>query len=276
VGVKGEVNELKEVIAFWNNESCGERHAKGDSEIELFKSQEELRYQLEPYIIDFAQFDDFHGLDVLEIGVGYGADHSNIARSKPNLLAGVDLTERAIKNTKARFEVLDLKSDLRVDNAEDLSFQDESFDAVFSWGALHHSPNTEKCFEEVFRVLKPGGFAKIMIYHKHAPIGWMLWLRYGLAKFRPFIGMKEIYSSYLESPGTKAYSVEEARCLSKSFSYFEAKIELSTGDLLEGDAGARHKGPLLRLVRVIYPRFLIRFLSRLFPIGLFMLITIKK
>ena len=104
----------------------------------------------------------------------------------------------------------------------------------------------------------------------------MLWLRYGLAQLRPFIGMKEIYSSYLESPGTKAYSVKEARYLCGSFSHFEVGIELSSGDLLEGDAGDRHKGPLLSMARVIYPRFLIRFLSRFVPIGLFMLITVKK
>ena len=110
---------------------------------------------------------------------------------------------------------------------------------------LANSPNTDKCFEEVFRVLKLGGFAKIMIYHKHAPIGWMLWLRSGLLKLRPFIGLKKIYSSYLESLGTKACSVEEARCLSKSLSHFEVNIELSTGDLLEADAGTRHKGPYL-------------------------------
>ena len=270
------VTKLQEVKDFWNAESCGERHAEGASEMERFRSQEEARYQLEPYIIDFARFDDFHRLDVLEIGVGYGADHTRIGRSDPNSLMGVDLTERAIENTKTRFDALGLKSDLKVDNAESLSFEDESFDAVYSWGVLHHSPNTEKCFAEVCRVLKPGGFGKIMIYHKYAPIGWMLWLRYGLAQLRPFIGMKEIYSSYLESPGTKAYSIKKARHLCRSFSHFEVTIELSSGDLLEGDAGARHKGPLLSMARVIYPRFLMRFLSRLFPLGLFMLITVKK
>ena len=213
---------------------------------------------------------------MLEIGVGFGADHSRIARSGPKSLVGVDLTQRAIDNTRVRFELLGLQSDLKIDNAENLSFEDGSFDAVYSWGVLHHSPNTEKCFEEVFRVLKPGGFAKIMVYHKHAPIGWMLWLRYGLLKLRPFIGLQKIYSLYLESSGTKAYSVDEARRLAKSFSHFDVSIQLSTGDLLQADAGARHKGVLLSLARVIYPRFLIHWLSRFFPIGLFMLITVRK
>lgn len=268
--------KLRDIKDFWNAESCGERHAEGASGIERFRSQEELRYQLEPYIIDFARFDDFQGLDVLEIGVGYGADHSRIALSGPNSLVGVDLTERAIENTKYRLSLLGLKSDLTIDNAESLSFEDESFDAVYSWGVLHHSPNTEKCFQEVFRVLRPGGFGKIMIYHKYAPIGWMLWLRYGLALGRPFVGLKKIYSSYLESPGTKAYNVKEARFLCRRFSDFEVNIELSSGDLLEGDAGARHRGPLLSMARLIYPRFLVRFLSYCVPIGLHMLITVRK
>jgi ubiquinone/menaquinone biosynthesis C-methylase UbiE len=270
------MSDLDEVHDFWQAESCGERHAQGNSEIQRFQSQEELRYQLEPFILDFARFEDFCSLDVLEIGVGFGADHSRIARSRPNSLVGVDLTERAIESTKARFEVLGLKSDLKVDNAESLSFEGESFDAVYSWGVLHHSPNTEKCFEEVFRVLRPGGFAKIMIYHKHAPVGWMLWFRYGLLKLRPFVGLKEIYSSYLESPGTKAFSLEEARQLSQSFSHFEVDIELSTADLLEADAGARHRGLMLSVARIIYPRFLIRWVRRFVPIGLFMLITVRK
>ncbi|MDA9321720.1 class I SAM-dependent methyltransferase [Gammaproteobacteria bacterium] len=270
------MTKINEVHDFWNSESCGERHAEGNSEIERYNSQEQTRYKLEPYILNFACFNDFQNLDVLEIGVGFGADHSRIAQSGPKSLVGVDLTQRAIDNTKVRFELLGLKSNLKTDNAENLSFEDSSFDAVYSWGVLHHSPNTEKCFEEVYRVLRPGGFAKIMVYNKHAPTGWMLWLRYGLLKLRPFIGLQKIYSSYLESPGTKAYSIGEARLLAKSFPHFDVSIELCTGDLLEADAGARHKGILLSVARVIYPRFLIRLLSRFFPIGLFMLITVRK
>ena len=57
-----------------------------------------------------------------------------------------------------------------------------------------------------------------MIYHKFSPVGWMLWIKYGLLKFKPFLSQKSIYSDYLESPGTKAYTVEEAHNLTKSFS----------------------------------------------------------
>ena len=56
-----------------------------------------------------------------------------------------------------------------------------------------------------------------MIYHKNAPTGWMLWMKYALLKGRPLKKMSEIYSEYLESPGTKAYTVNEAKKLTRSF-----------------------------------------------------------
>ena len=269
-------SKLEEVHDYWNSESCGERYAEGDSEYERFTTEEKTRYELEPYIKDFACFSDFHDLDVLEIGVGFGADHSQIARSEPKSLTGVDLTERAIENTRTRFRTLRLESELKTDNAENLSFENDSFDAVYSFGVLHHSPNTKKCFEEVCRVLRPGGFAKIMIYHKYSPTGAMLWLRYGLLTGKPFRSLDEIYAQYLESPGTKAYSLKEAQELTRPFSSSEVKVQLCFGDLLEGDVGVRHRGFLLSLAKVVYPRFLIRFMAKIFPVGLFLLITVRK
>ncbi|MDA8999498.1 class I SAM-dependent methyltransferase, partial [Gammaproteobacteria bacterium] len=230
----------------------------------------------EPYIKSFAQFERFKGLDVLEIGVGFGSDHSQIAEQTPKSLTGIDLTERAIENTKTRFKTLGLNSLLQTDNAEALSFKSNSFDAVYSWGVLHHSPNTEKCFEELFRVLRPGGFAKIMVYHTNAPTGWMLWVSYALLRGRPLRGLSEIYSEYLESPGTKAYSVAEAKNLTKLFSKSQISVQLAFGDLLEGDVGVRHKGLMLRIAKALYPRFFIKWLAKIFPIGLYLMITVNK
>ena len=269
-------NELNEVHKFWNSESCGERYALGEDDKEKFLSETRKRYELEPYIESYVEFEKFRGLDVLEIGVGFGSDHSKIAEQSPKTLTGIDLTERAIENTKTRFKVLGLTSLLQTDNAEALSFESNSFDAIYSWGVLHHSPNTEKCFEEVFRVLRPNGFAKIMIYHKNAPTGWMLWIKYALLRGRPLRRLSEIYSEYLESPGTKAYTVAEAKNLTKLFSKSEISVQLSFGDLLEGDVGARHKGLILSIAKALYPRTLIKGLAKIFPIGLGLMITVNK
>ena len=267
---------LKKVHSYWNEESCGESYADGGFERDGYLAETKSRYELEPYIIDFAQFNSFKDLDVLEIGVGMGSDHSQIAQSSPKSLTGVDLTERAIEHTKRRFSMLGLNSNLKTDNAEDLSFNDSSFDAVYSWGVLHHSAKTQKCFDEVWRVLKPKGNAKIMVYYKHAPTGWMLWLKYGLLRLNPFISLNEIYSNHLESPGTKAYSLKEAQQLTKKFTKTKMKIQLCHGDLLEGNVGIRHTGPILKLAKIFYPRTIIKFLSKIFPFGLFLLISLEK
>lgn len=269
-------SRLNDVHNFWNSESCGERYAIGSSTNQKFLSEENVRYKLEPYIKEFANFEMFKDKDILEIGVGFGSDHSQIARHDPSHLTGIDLTERAISNTKLRFKVLGLKSSLHTDDAENLSFQKETFDGVYSWGVLHHSPDTPKCFEEVYRVLKPGGFAKIMIYHKHSPVGWMLWVKYGLLKFKPFKSLKSIYAEHLESPGTKAYTIKEAEELTKKFSHTTISVQLSFGDLLEGNVGARHMGFVLNFAKVFYPKKIIKMIAKIFPIGLYLLINVKK
>lgn len=268
--------KLDDVKNFWNLESCGERYTSDVNKFEFYKQQSTLRYELEPYIKDFAEFKKFKDFDVLEIGVGMGSDHFLIAENKPKSLTGIDLTERAISHTKDRFDLFNFKSLLKTDNAEKLSFEDKSFDKIYSWGVLHHSPNTKKCFEEVWRVLRPNGIAKIMVYHKYSLVGLMLWTRYGLLKMNPFISISSIYSKYLESPGTKAYSIKEIKKILKEYKIIECKVQLSFSDLLEGDVGQRHKGRLLSIIKIIYPKFLIKIISKIIPIGLYLLITVQK
>jgi SAM-dependent methyltransferase len=164
---------------------------------------------------------------------------------------------------------------LAVGDAESLPFADGTFDVVYSWGVLHHSPDTPKAFREVLRVLKPGGEARIMIYQTWSIVGLMLWTRYGLMRLRPWTSMAEIYSRHLESPGTKAYTPDEARRqLLGGFTDVRIETVLTHGDLLESGAGQRHQGMLLDIARRIWPRWLIR---RIAPgMGLFMLITGRK
>ena len=104
----------------------------------------------------------------------------------------------------------------------------------------------------------------------------MLWLKYGLLAGKPFKKMNDIYSNHLESPGTKAYTLNQAKELVSDFSEYDIKIQLSFADLLEGDVGARHRGLVLEMGKFLYPRFLIKLLAKILPIGLFILITARK
>ena len=264
------VNDAKQrVHDFWNQASCGEALYLAEWDQAGYRAQAEARYALEPYIPDFAGFAAARGLRVLEIGVGLGADHQRFAEAGADLW-GIDLTDRAVEHTRRRLAAFGLTSHLAVGDAERLEFADASFDRVYSWGVLHHSPDTPKAIAEVWRVLKPGGEARIMIYHTWSLVGLMLWVRYALLGLKPWLSLRDIYARYLESPGTKAYSVAEARALCAAFSQVEIRTVLTHGDLLESGAGQRHRGTLLTVARKLWPRALIR---RLLPgAGLFMLI----
>ena len=268
------MNDAKnDVKNFWDEASCGEALYLRDDTRESYEDQARARYELEPWIISFADFESSRDKKVLEIGVGLGSDHQRFAEAGADL-HGIDLTERAINHVKKRFFENSLISQLNIGDAENLSFKDSTFDIVYSYGVLHHTPNTTQAIKEVYRVLKPGGIARIMIYHKWSIVGFMLWIRYGLLAFRPFMGLAEIYDRYLESPGTKAYSVSEAKKLFCAFTDVEIDTFLSHADLLESGAGQRHGGIALRIARRIWPRKLIRmFLPKM---GLPMLIVAKK
>jgi len=161
-----------------------------------------------------------------------------------------------------------------VSDAEKLPFEDNSFDIVYSWGVLHVSPDTPRTIREVHRVLRHGGVARIMIYHRYSLTGYMLWFRYALLAGRPFRALDDIYWNHLESLGTKAYKISEAREMFRDYTDVETKVRLSCSDLLYGAAGQRHQGFLLSVARKLWPRPLVKMLFE--NHGLFLCIEAKK
>ncbi len=261
------------VREFWERAACGETLYLAAIDRAGYEAHAKARYALEPYILDFARFNEAVEKKVLEIGTGLGADHQAFAEARAELY-GIDLTERALAHTKARLEAFGLSSRLSVGDAERLNFPDNFFDIVYAWGVLHHTPDPPRAVGEVWRVLKPGGVARIMLYHKWSLVCFMLWLRYALLRLRPWLTFKQVCARHLESPGTNVYSVSEARRLFSAFSQVGIRTVLTHGDLLGSPVGQRHRGLLLTLARAFWPR---RLLRRLVPnAGLFMLIDATK
>lgn len=246
------------VREFWQEAPCGDVYAQGNSLRAQLETQARARYELEPYIFDFARFREGAGRDVLEVGVGMGADHLEWAKAGPRSLTGIDLTQRAIDYTGARLRTHGLRSSLQVADAEHLPFDDQSFDLVYSWGVLQHTPDTQRAICEVQRVLRPGGTARVMIYNKYSLVGFMLYLRYGLLAGRPWTSLDRIWSERMQSPGPKAYSVPEARTMFAGFSRVTVRPALQFGDLLQGQVGHHHRGLLLTVAKAIWPRWLVR------------------
>jgi len=129
------------------------------------------------------------GKRVLEVGCGTGGHSALFARHGARVTA-VDLTPSRVEATAAKFALLGTDADgcraLQAD-AEALPFADAAFDIVYSNGVLHHTNDTGKALDEVYRVLKPGGRAVIMLYCKSSWHYWInMWLCVGVLQGRAF------------------------------------------------------------------------------------------
>jgi SAM-dependent methyltransferase len=249
---------------FWNADPCGTRYLDGT---DGFEAHARARYTLEPYIFDFAQFQKARGLRVLEVGVGMGADYLEWLKAGA-LASGIDLSAISLERARQRCSLAGFQPDLRVADAEHLPFPENSFDVVYSYGVMHHSPDTPQCVREARRVLRPGGQALIMVYHHRSLTGAMLWLRYGIWHGK---SLRQSVFDHLESPGTKTYTRAEALTLFDGFSDVKMELAFSPGDLLLHEPSARFQSAFYRAVWKMFPRGLVRRFGRRW--GLFLLIT---
>ena len=151
---------------FWNRYQPGFRAS--DAPIgspEWFAEVERRRYRLEPAIPEMARFADWSGRDVLEAGCGIGTDGAQFARAGARY-TGLDLSDTALTLARRRFDAEGLEAALLRASITELPFPDASFDLVYSNGVIHHERDTERAVAEFHRVLRPGGHAIVMVYHR--------------------------------------------------------------------------------------------------------------
>lgn len=171
-----------------------------------------MRDELDPYIARFADFEGARGKRLLEIGVGLGTDFVRFVRAGA-AATGVDLTEHAVALVRRRLELEGLDAEVRVADAESLPFEDASFDRVYSWGVLHHTPDTARAVREAIRVVRPGGELCVMLYARHSWVAYGMWVRHALLAGRPWRGLADVLAAHMESEGTKGYKKRELRRL---------------------------------------------------------------
>ena len=268
----------RRVQEHWEAETCGTRYGEAADRSAWLREIAETRYALEPYIRDFARFNEARGKWVLEIGTGAGVDFAEWCRHAAHA-TGIDLTEAGVALTRERLAhegIVPSAYTLKVADAEMLPFGDASFDIVYSWGVLHHTPSTERAFAEAYRVLKPGGVMKAMVYHVPSWTGLMLYARHGLAKGRPSLGLKNAIYHHLESPGTKSYSCREGRQLLTAAGFTDVTIStrLGPGDLLLIKPSKKYRGAVFKVATSFYPRRLVRLIGD--RMGLYLLLQGRK
>jgi ubiquinone/menaquinone biosynthesis C-methylase UbiE len=228
---------LSEVHEYWTRKSCGSGVSSARKySREYFEEIEQYRYEIEPEIFSFAQFTRYRGQKVLEVGVGAGTDFVQWTRAGA-VAHGVDLTEEAIEHVRRRLDCYGLEAVVQVADAERLPFPDESFDLVYSWGVIHHSPDMERAFGELARCARRGGTIKVMIYHRHSLHVLYWWFRYALLRGRPFRTFADVMFHHQESLGTRAFTRAEIRELAGRHRVAIVRIDVSASpfyDLLGG------------------------------------------
>lgn len=96
------------------------------------------------------------GLDILEIGCGNGAGAAIvIGLTRPGSYQALDPDPAML--ALARKRLADGPATVVHGDAQSLPFEDNSFDAVFNFGIIHHLEDWRAGIAEVARVLKPGG-----------------------------------------------------------------------------------------------------------------------
>ena len=220
----------------WGQDPCG---AEYDREHELgtrefFDSVERYRYQeYAAWMPRLMEFEDFRGGRLLEIGCGMGSDLLQFARGGARC-TGIDITPRSVEITRHRFRLYGAEGNFMISDGERLPFRTESFDVVYSNGVLHHTPDTAGAIREVHRVLRPGGTAKVMLYHRNSLNYWLeIVLRRGVLGLEFLRGRSaaDIMSRVIEfsdhdaRPLVKVYSRKQAAELFSLFKDVKVDVE---------------------------------------------------
>ncbi len=132
------------------------------------------------------------GKNVLEVECGMGFMAMQWALHGARV-SGVDLNPVAVANTRHRFETYGLDGRIEEADAEHLPFEEASFDYAYSWGVLHHTPDTRSAIAELHRVVRPGGTVGVMLYSRES-----LLARYVNAFTEGFVNLESRFLSPLE------------------------------------------------------------------------------
>lgn len=167
---------IAEVKKFWDDRPCNVRHSSKEiGTKEYFLEVEHKKFKAEPHILEFTEFPKWKDKKVLEIGCGLATVGSNFAFVGSDY-TGVELSEESLALAKKRFEVFGLDGKFYSGNAEELSsfVPVETYDLIYSFGVIHHSPYPEKIISEIKKYMNENSVLKIMLYAKDSWKNYMI------------------------------------------------------------------------------------------------------
>jgi SAM-dependent methyltransferase len=168
-----------DIQSFWNRHPCGDGQVgglndayRGDYEA-FFRAYDAFRYRSEAHIPGCLDGINFQNKDVLEIGLGEGAESEQIIR-RGGRWTGLDLTPESVARVRTRLGLRKLPyQEIRQGSILSAPFADARFDLVFSHGVLHHVPDIRTAQREIRRVLRPDGELVVMLYARRSLNYWV-------------------------------------------------------------------------------------------------------
>lgn len=167
---------IEEVKKFWDDRPCNVRHSSKEvGTKEYFEEVERKKFKVEPHILKFTEFSKWEGKKVLEIGCGLATVGVNFAFHGADY-TGVELSKESLALAKKRFGVFEQTGKFYSGNAEELSsfVPVETYDLIYSFGVIHHSPHPEKIISEIKKYMNENSVLKIMLYAKDSWKNYMI------------------------------------------------------------------------------------------------------
>ena len=167
---------IDDVRTYWDDRPCNVKHSKKEvGTKEYFDEVERKRYTAEPHIPPFAGFSSTKGKKVLEVGCGMATEGINYARAGATY-TGTDLSIESLDLAKKRFKVYNNKGNFYLGNSEELSsfVPVETYDLIYSFGVIHHSPHPEKIISEIKKYMNKDSTLKIMLYASESWKNYMI------------------------------------------------------------------------------------------------------
>lgn len=141
-------------------------------------------------------------MQVLDLGCGIGFWTAELGMRGIENLNAADLTENALALTKKRLAAYGIRAQLSLQNAESMTFSDETFDHINCQGVIHHTPDTEATIAEIARCLKPGGTLSVSVYYRNVFLRmwpYIRWIGILLSKFGAGLKGRGRENIFLES-----------------------------------------------------------------------------
>lgn len=224
---------IQDVREYWDRRPCNIWHSLVDiDEFPWMYSYQvaNRKYYVEPHIPAFADFPHWRGKTVLELGCGIGTDALSFAKGGARVVA-IDISEKSLEIARKRARALGLSGMIAFawGNIEELTamlllWPGKKYDLVYSFGALHHTPQPARAIQELRRYMQSDSILKIMLYHRYTPK-----VLSALRHWRPGMSVDDAVAKMSEAqrgcPITHTYTKKSAAELLRGFEILDMHVD---------------------------------------------------